>query len=152
MSTRSVMQDRAPDVVGEVLAYRAWYVDLRWDREARLVSFNGTVWPRAAWLAAECSHDGCDTPGERCSCGVYAARDRAHLLHMGFSRRTYNESPIVIGEVGLVGKVIPGSQGWRAQKARPVRLELPHQHWRLMPSLRATYRVPVALSNTLREA
>jgi hypothetical protein len=146
------MQDRAPDVVGEVVAYRAWYADLRWDREARLVSFNGAVWPCDAWLVAECAHDGCDTPGEHCSCGIYAARDREHLLRMAYNRHTYGESPIVIGEVGLVGKVIPGSQGWRAQKARPVRLELPHEHWRLVAPLRATYRVPVVLSNTLRGA
>lgn len=145
------MPQRAPDVAGEILAYRAWCVDLRWDREALLLSFNGTVWPRDAWLTAECGHESCETPGEHCHCGVYAARDRDHLQRMAYNRREYGP-PVVIGEVGLVGKVIPGTQGWRAEKARVVRLELPHEHWRLVAPLRATYRVPVALSNTLRGA
>lgn len=138
-----------PDIAGEVIAYRAWRVEQSW-RTVRLLSMNNTVWPADRWLIAECPRSCGATPGERCTCGIYAALDRRQLVGLG-----YNESfgsTVAVGEVGLVGKVIPGSQGWRAAKGRIVRLWLPHVHWRLCRPLADTYGVPVALSNTLLEA
>jgi hypothetical protein len=57
-----------------------------------------------------------------------------------------------IGEVALVGKVIRGTQGWRAERARPLRLWVPYEHWRLVRKLAQTYRVPVGLTDTLLAA
>jgi hypothetical protein len=52
----------------------------------------------------------------------------------------------VIGEVGLSGKVIVGEYGYRASKARPLRLYVPRMLWRLVADLEH-YEVPVKLTN-----
>jgi hypothetical protein len=53
-------------------------------------------------------------PFERCHCGIYA------LLELG-AMRQFIAPKIILGEVELWGKVIPGTTGWRAEYARPVR-------------------------------
>jgi hypothetical protein len=60
-----------------------------------------------------------------------------------------DDRPVFIGQVGLAGKVIAETQGWRAEKARIVRLFVPFQHYRYVAPLEALYRVPVVLDNTL---
>ena len=57
----------------------------------------------------------------------------------------------VVGSVKLWGKIVEGSQGWRAQKAYPERLWVPYEAWHLAPSLRDLYGVPVELKNFLGE-
>jgi hypothetical protein len=140
--------DRAPDLVGEVIAFRAWRVPRR--GAPRLQSMNGVPWPCGRWMLAEC--ECCEEiPGENCSCGIYAGRHREHLVELGYNRRSYYDGEsVAIGEVGLAGKVIVGTQGWRAEKARPIRLWLPYADWRLAQPLSRAYRAPVQLSNTLR--
>lgn len=132
----------APDFVEEIVAFRGWHLDIGW-RRVELVSFGRDfVWPTAAWATAEC--DGCaDIPGEHCACGIYAARDRGHLHRIGYM----GEYADVIGEVGLAGKVIPGTLGWRAAKARVRRLWVPHTLWEHARPLAAAYGVPVTLTN-----
>ncbi len=70
-------------------------------------------------------------------------------MHLGYAsqRRT---QPVFIGQVGFAGKVIPGSQGWRAEKGRIVRLYVPHVYWRYVDPLQEMYRVDVVLENTMR--
>src|SRR5262245_13791446 len=120
--------------LGEVVAWRAWQVIAsHGDRlpYLRSVSHSSTVWHPGHWTLATCGQRGhsCPrssdgrVPGESCSCGMYAARDRAHLVSMGYADdRGHVEAPVVIGEVALAGKVIPGTQGWRAEKGRIKRL------------------------------
>jgi hypothetical protein len=136
------MMDRAPDLIEEVVAFRGWHLETGWPR-VELVSFSHDfVWPTGEWAVAECRR-GCEIPGERCSCGIYAALDRRHLHSIGYM----GETASVIGEVGLAGKVIPGDLGWRAARARVRRLWVPHALWEHVRPLRAAYRVPVALTN-----
>jgi hypothetical protein len=111
------VSDRVPDVVGEIVAVRMWYVG-RVRTELRLLSRNLTVWEPDGWMVAEC--DECpDVPGEQCTCGIYAARDYAHLERQKFT--SDSRYRVIVGEVGLAGKVIPATQGFRAEKARPLR-------------------------------
>lgn len=136
---------RAPDVVGEVVAFRAWRVETGW-RRATLRSLDWTFWPTGAWLHAECDKSCGDIPGEDCACGIYAAKHREHLYDIGYMHRSGHREPVVFGEVGLAGKIVPGTLGWRAARARPLRVFVPHEHWELVAPLRA-YGVPVLLSN-----
>jgi hypothetical protein len=132
-----------PDVIEEVVAFRGWQLAVGW-RRVELMSFNGDfVWPTSTWTVAECFRGCVDTPGERCSCGIYAARDRAHLHRIGYM----GEYAEVLGEVGLAGKVIPGTLGWRAARARVRRLWVPHALWEHARPLAAAYGVPVTLTN-----
>jgi hypothetical protein len=155
------VSDRAPDVAGEIIGYRAWYLDARWQLDPpTLYSINGgrsdgdgQPWPHRDWMVAACG--GRRTPDEvipheSCfGCGIHAARDREHLVDLG-----YNDSDglVVIGEVALSGKVIPGDLGWRAQRARPLRLWLPYDRWQLVRRLSEAYGVPVGLTNPLKVA
>jgi hypothetical protein len=66
---------------------------------------------------------------------------------MSYNRE--HDKPVVIGEVGLAGKVIPGSQGWRAEKGRVKHLYVPFHHWRWIEPLAALYNVPVQPDNVL---
>ncbi len=157
---------RVPDVIGEVIGWRAWKVI--GDRPEKLpllasVTHGHTIWHPAAWTEADCfgkstcrsSLDG-RVPGETCSCGLYCAKSREQLVGLGYARQAYDKQrgtvrhPKVVGEVGLVGKVIPGDQGWRGEKGRIVRLYVPFEHWKLVDPLEALYNVEAVLDNTLK--
>jgi len=58
-----------------------------------------------------------EAPLESCLCGIYAAKDLETL------RRVLNGG-LIVGEVYLWGKVIPGELGYRAQYAYPKSLRL----------------------------
>jgi len=146
-----------PDVWGEITGYRAWKVigTLAFPLLAS-VTHQGTVWHPDRWTVATCGDDlACHrcpdgrVPGEGCSCGLYAARDRAHLSKMSYNRERAGQ-PVVIGEVGMVGKVIPGTQGWRAEKGRVKRLFVPFHQYRWMEPLADLYDVPVLPDNVLK--
>jgi hypothetical protein len=149
-----------PDVVGEIIGFRSWGINLESNREGpRLVSFyQGTIWPADDWLYAECmERDDGEVPHPAIGfhkCGIHATNDRAHLTDIGYNtpETCYwtNGTPeriICFGEVGLAGKVRPGALGWRASKARPLKLWLPYLHWKLAAPLRDKYGVTVLLTN-----
>lgn len=154
MSTpRSSSRDRAPDVLGEIMAFRAWEVETVWGAGDRyrllsLSGYPGDLWPTGAWMEAECDSGCVEIPGDDCSCGIYAAKHRRHLVRLGYNRR--GSSPRVIGDVALAGKVVPGEKGWRAERARVVRLYVPYELWELVGPLREDYKIPVGLDNLLR--
>jgi hypothetical protein len=153
---------RVPDVIGEIVGWRAWKVI--GDRPEKLpmlasVTHGHTIWHPGYWTNADCGgRDHCSrsldggVPGEHCSCGLYCAASRYQLVDLGYARpESHNHRkgyPKVVGEVGLIGKVIPGTQGWRGEKGRIVRLYVPFQHWRLCQPLEDLYRVEVVLDNT----
>lgn len=156
------MPDLAPDELGEVVAFRAWRV-IGTPKLPILASVTHarTVWHPQRWTLAECGANGPDcknstddaagpgVPGEDCSCGMYAARDLPHLVDLGYGHFTDDSRPIFVGEVGLVGKVIEGDQGWRAEKGRIRRLWVPWHLWsKYAAGLERLYDVPVEPANT----
>lgn len=151
----------APDVVGEIIGWRAWAV-VGLMRPTLLSLSRGTEWPHGGYLYADCASCA-DVPGEDCAeggypgfgCGIHATRDQPQLRGTGYNRRevidqlwpAHRDATIVVGEVALSGKVIVGAKGWRATRARPVRLWLPFDRWRLVKPLAQAYGVPVQLAN-----
>lgn len=154
--------DRAPDELGTVTGWRAWRVDRQPDENGqvllRSVSF-GYSWVPFEKARASCdrclSTDHTDrdcTPGEHCSCGFYTARTLSHLRSMGYhSYHSEHDGDItIVGRVANWGKVIPGTQGWRAEYAYPELLFVPFEVARTIAKpLSNTYGVPVALMNLL---
>jgi hypothetical protein len=154
--------DRAPDELGVVTGWRAWRVHRTPDEDGQVLLRSAT-WDYA-WVPYEKARASCDrctsedprsrecTPGEACSCGFYCARSLNHLRSMGY--HTYNADSdgdvTIVGRVANWGKVIPGTQGWRAEYAYPERLFVPFEVARnLALPVSNTYGVPVTLMNVL---
>lgn len=113
-----------PDYISPIIGYRTW----QWDRLG-LRSLNNERWVPGEALEAKCKptskpkrvaatlrhfwHDH-NPPHERCTCGIYAAKNLQHLIDIRYIRD--NE---VRGEVYLWGKVWDHSLGYRAQYAYP---------------------------------
>jgi hypothetical protein len=148
----------AEDVVCKV-GWRAWEVlppKTRHDTVMlRSVTHSSTVWLPRQVTEATCerhSHeDDHHVPEERCSCGLYSAKDLEHLRSMGYHSYDPDRGRFtIVGEVNLWGKVIEGSQGWRAQFGYPKKLYVPFEVMRLFyKPLKETYGVPVELKNYL---
>lgn len=119
---------KIPDYISPVVGYRVW----RWNAGG-LNSLNGEPWLAGRPLAAGCRvaagativgcakavHDVHELPHSDCTCGVYAAKNRAHLRQFGY------EGYGIHGEVYLWGTVVEHKLGWRAQFAYPKSLFLP---------------------------
>jgi hypothetical protein len=150
METHIGKEVAIPDVAGEIIGGRAWKVEFDVGSQSyQLKSATRTfVWPKKTWAVATCSVKGHAPPHEKCSCGLYAAKTRAQLLDMHY--HVYDQEDVVVGEVAMAGKVIPGTQGWRAEKARVAKVYVPFTRWRLAELIRDEYGVPVELDNTLR--
>jgi len=147
---------RAPDVLGEVIGWRAWTViaphsphpRLRSANAASTVGLENAIWPTNRWMTALCPHRGhepADVPTEGCSCGLYAANSLDHLLGYGYAM-FQPDGVTMIGQVGFAGKVIPGSQGWKGQRGRIVRLYVPLSQHELGAKLARAYNVPFELA------
>ena len=151
------------DEIGEYVGWRAWYV-VKTRSTVRVASLmtvapGASLWPTDRYLDAICPkclgddpdkwwHNPKDVPNETCSCGIYVARTREHLV--GLRYNSYSDSdkaPRVIGECAISGKVEVHEQGYRAQRARVAKLYVPHNRWRLAKVLSDTYNVPVGLMN-----
>jgi len=154
----SGLRDRdfqAPDVVGTVSGWRAWGIQADTPRWAHpllySVTYTAYFWEPRKLSQAECRRCGEDVPGEKCSCGFYSAKTLAHLMSMTYHQydAEHNGYFHVVGKVANWGKVIEGSQGWRAQKSYPVALYVPFEAHYLAERLGDTYGVPVRLKNIL---
>jgi hypothetical protein len=150
--------DRTPDVVGHIEGYRTWDITRHYTAGLRLESVSyGGVWEPGDWMHAECDNGCTDVPGERCRCGIYAAKNRLHLTSMRYTEYLRGGDGIAgefvgkaIGKIALAGKVIPGTQGWRAEKGRPIELWVPFDMWQLVEPLQAVYNIPVGLTDITR--
>jgi hypothetical protein len=121
---------RIPDYVSPVVGHRVW----QWDSKG-LKSLNGEPWLPGKPLTAACRASGVatlvgrteawhcphDAPQMNCTCGVYAAKDLAHLCKTGYDRYGIH------GEVYLWGTVVKHELGWRAQFSYPKNFVLPLQ-------------------------
>lgn len=142
---------RVPDIVGEVTAWRAWEL-VGTVKLPRLMSVTANVaaygpdaiWPTGRWFHAICKkgHAAGEIPSEGCTCGLYAARDRDHLIGLGYGAYS-NTVRKVIGEIAYAGKVIPGTQGFRGERARIKRLIVPYELVKFAVPLSEAYHVPV---------
>jgi len=128
-----------PDYVVPIVAYRAW----NWV-PPQLASLNDqSSWYPDRPMMAKCPvgnldfslaatlarwkaggrppvrFPGHETPHERCTCGIYAAKTLDGLHAMGYARGT------IFGEVYLWGRVVEHAHGWRAQFAYPKSLRVP---------------------------
>lgn len=148
-----------PDVIGEVIGWRVWRVlHPREPAKIRLQSMgsggkqHAAIWTPNKIMEAFCSQPHVP-PTKTCSCGFYAARTREHLLSMHYhSGFTYDnpEDILVVGTVAMQGKIIPGTQGWRAQRVRPQTVLILPSRWRVLRPLQAAYpKVEFKLENWL---
>jgi hypothetical protein len=149
-----------PDLIQAVEGWRAWAVSSTPPRYGgvpvlRSVSYAEHFWPPRSPMQAVCNrrkHNDAEViPVEGCSCGFYSAKTLNHLLKMRYHRYDADASGFfhVVGQVANWGKVIEGTQGWRAAISYPVKLLVPFEAWRLVEALEDAYGVPVELSNTL---
>jgi hypothetical protein len=146
-------QFRVPDVLGEAVGWRAWRVVRNGEARLASVEVSPTPWHPGEFALARCLRGAPHSaPDESCSCGFYAATTREYLLSLGAYYRYEDVQPVVIGEVAMSGKVIPASRGYRAERARPLRLHVPYELWRLADELDGVYGrdgVRIELDNTL---
>jgi hypothetical protein len=154
----------APDVIGTVEGWRAWRVKLApplFGTVPKLMSATYNYWwtPRVK-ARAECSKctdpdpkSDRHVPGTFCTCGFYSAKTLTHLRSMGYHAYMENsEHTSVVGQLANWGRVIEGSQGWRAEFAYPAVMFIPFEAWRLRRPLMRAYGVPVKLLNLLDES
>jgi len=143
-------QPIVPDVLGEAVGWRAWTVLKPETPHPRLRSANAggqelihQIWPPERWMIARCpyGHEYPDIPVTTCSCGLYAAKTLDHLLDMRYACMSEGATN-VIGEVGMTGRVIEGTQGWKAAKARVLKLYVPLQSDALGQHLSDVFNVP----------
>lgn len=144
-----------PEMPGTIIAWRAWRVegklpDFGVPPRMYSVAHGDYFWPHRQHVEALCSKDQSHVPGQGCSCGLYAAKSRSHLLSLGYPGYAQPHFT-VIGEVAMWGKVIEGSKGWRAQYSYPRRLFVPYEAHHLVKPLMDGYGVPVRLDNWLTE-
>lgn len=71
-------------------------------------------------------------------CGFYTSRTWAHALENGYHGYS-EEAPHILARIQLAGKVIPATNGWRAQKVRLVELFVPHEMWKMGAALKDAY-------------
>lgn len=169
--------DRAPDVLGEIRAWRVWLIHPDEAGEPALWSFYARVaWPPGAILRAECRrdrdemfrtmgspHEGEPAPGARCVCGIYGVADptaadvqqyvqHPSWSHIGTTRRLEKPEGLVavLGRVALWGRVRVGAAGWRAEYARPLGLVVSPQHAELIRLVAQRYEVPIIPSEEVR--
>jgi hypothetical protein len=128
-----------PDGIEPLVGWRYWRADEGW-----LCSLNKfKTWPAGRPLRAQCTlaMDHGPLPGERCGCGIYAAIDLPTLKELV---QPDLESPLVVGEVSLWGKVIPAELGFRAELAYPRRVWVVNDS---VATLDGRTDAPLALAN-----
>lgn len=157
-----------PTLDDAVEGWRAWRVARelpRFGNAPKLYSINagghygqdGYYWTPRRAARAECAYD-CEkleVPGESCSCGFYSAKTCEQLLE-GLGYASFNpdgdhDEVRVIGQVANWGKVIEGSQGWRASKSYPIQLWVPYSASHLAQPLKDAYGCKVGLKNFVQD-
>jgi hypothetical protein len=118
----------APDYVTPIVGWRTWRVVRRNGRLLLASPVVNVAWRPGSPLVAECHVDPIEaeheheTPEPACACGIHAWRLEA-LEWPAFVRAA--RRPLVVGRVLLWGKVVEGTNGWRAEVAYPERLWVP---------------------------
>jgi hypothetical protein len=130
-----------------IFAWRMWR--LRLDAETGLSlpelesCIYGDPWAELVAFKAECDR-GHAAPHAECDCGIYATVTLEDALEQARWGQSAVPNLVVIGPVHLWGRVRPHVQGYRAEYAYPVGLELlarPDWQPRLEQDLRRAYLV-----------
>ena len=147
---------RPPDFIGVKTGWRAFGLpkqlpDFGVSPKLFSATYHEFFWTPRQHGVALCKKCGDNCPGETCRCGFYSAKTLDHLKSLGYiDRVTLNDERFsVIGEVSNWGKVIEGTQGWRAQKSYPRKLYVPFEARYLAKPLKEAYGVPVLLRTVL---
>ena len=163
-----------PDYLEPVHGWRLWsVVDAGGRSRLQSLVCPSIWWPRHE-LVATCEASPRDSlrpwrrrmpghaaPESRCTCGVHAMERVRHLgtyVPPAASRLVVQRA---VGRVALWGSVIEGSRGWRAARAYPAEIWIPHADLRRQPVAElediavelADYGVPVHICDgmTARE-
>lgn len=150
-----------PDYMGTLVGWRAWGVYPDADPPLlQSLKYAGAVWTPGERMEATCGgariaawHSKDEgIPGNNCGCGLYAAKTREHLQSMNYHRYDAERRGLfhVMGEVELWGRVVEGTQGWRAEFGYPRTLYVPFEAHRLVKPLRDSYGCKVKLNNILK--
>jgi len=116
--------------------------------------------PGVEWYFAECEGTGSPTfqddpefqhrndhhnparviPARECNggghgCGFYAGRTHAHMLSLGYCA----SGNTVMARIQMQGKIIPATNGFRAQQVKILDLLVPFEEWELARDLKAVY-------------
>lgn len=109
---------KIPDAISPIAAYRGWTL-----QDGKLLAFNDFEWT-AGTNTAECIYS-YDTdhkaPGELCSCGFYGVSGIEYISNIP----ARDNKKTILGQVEFWGKVIPGTMGYRAEKAKITGLFVP---------------------------
>lgn len=159
MSEVTLPDFAVPDSVTPIVAWRYWRLGAG-DGLLRSLTGRHPRWEPGQAMQARCRFDDVDrsdwryrmvsgfapeahpAPAPGCTCGLYAARSLEHLR----GQMLFGLSRMVVGQVCLWGKVIPGQHGYRAELAYPERLSVFEGAVRRDPAVldaMAAYGVPV---------
>lgn len=126
-----------PDSVTPIVAWRYWRLGAG-DSLLRSLTGRHQQWQPGQALRARCRFDDVDrsdwryrmvsgfstephpAPREGCTCGLYAARSLEDLR----GQMLFGLNRMVVGQVSMWGKVIPGQHGYRSEFAYPARLSV----------------------------
>lgn len=98
---------------GELLGYRYW--DLMTDGVLQSLSFYQD-WETC--LEATCGDGHHPAPNEGCGCGIYAWYTPGDAGAGTCHEWVVNQSSYVFGVIAASGKIVPGTKGFRAERAR----------------------------------
>lgn len=145
------------EIAGTVEGWRSWGVSQElphYGTAPKLysVSIRSYYWVPRRESIAECEKCGINVPGEAHTCGFYSAKTMEHLMSMHYHQYDADYSGMfhVVGQVANWGKVVEGTQGWRAQKSYPTKLYIPYEAHKLAIPLKKAYGVSVQLMNFLK--
>lgn len=150
-----------PDRVGEILAWRAWYIVFdKSKQQHRLGSINSKhIWEPSETVEATCiplglspaTYKGVHTaPHEDCTCGIHAAKSLTQALvyarkSSGFygGDQDHSIQDVCLGQVQLWGKVEEGSLAYRAQYAYPKVMLAPYIRGEIIAEVAELYMMEV---------
>lgn len=141
-------EQRAPDLPGVVVGWRAWTVWPAQSPDLHSITV-GETWPARQAMVARCRLQDHPVLSPGCTCGLYAVRDvwtavRAGSASAGTADDTGIAPWTVLGCVALWDEIVEGEHGWRGAQGYPCLLiagaEVPEPD---RDRLAARYGVPV---------
>lgn len=162
MPASALAPDGTVRETAEVIGYRGWKITRDNGRPRLQSPIFPLIWEPGQIMVAECRGHGHSDPttpnyhgplatdpaqwspvkscgGSGHGCGFYAGRSREHLLSMPQYVRYTESDPTVIGKVQMSGKIIPATNGWRAQECSVHTIYVPYECWELARDLKEDY-------------